>query len=273
MSVLAQKHVLIVGDETNQVHDIASTLKREGAVVETKVCSQVSASTVEKDKIDVIFLNHLHDDSHCSDFLLEVQQYRGTKVIPTFVLVNDRKAEIEKVLSYGAADYFTQKETVDSILNKVRIVMGESVNAAGNIVIDIGEAELPTSKTGIKVLVVEDDALLANLLSIRLEKSSFPYHINADGKNITKDLDEFNPDVVVLDLMLPGCSGFEVLEQIRNHENSKDVPVFIFSNRDSAEDKSKASSLGVSGFYVKAMTDLSELIKNITKAVENSKSK
>jgi len=63
--------------------------------------------------------------------------------------------------------------------------------------------------------------------------------------------------------MLPGRSGFEVLTEIKNDKKLSDVPVVVFSNRDGQEDRQKASELGAKGFYVKAMTDLSELIETI----------
>lgn len=263
MSVLAGKHVLIIGDETSQVHDIESTLKSEGAVITTTTCEGTSPDILEKNKIDVIFLNHLHENSHCVNLLKEIQARRDTKVLPIFVLVNNDKHDIEHALALGAADYFTPQETVKGILNKVRIVLGDSVNSAENTVIDIGKSKVDTNIRGIKVLIVEDDPLLANLLAIRLDKASFPYLINADGKGVIEDVESLSADVLILDLMLPGTSGFDVLAEIRKNEVHRDLPVFIFSNRDSDEDKKRAADLGVSGFYVKAMTDLSELIKAI----------
>lgn len=267
MSVLFQKHVLVVGDESTQIHDIHSALLREGSEVTVITCSEFSVEVIDKTKTSVIFLNHLHDNTHCESILQQLQQDRNTSRLPVFVLVPDNKTTIECVLALGAADYFTPLETVEGIMNKVRIVLGDSINSAGNNIIDLGETRHTTNRTGIKVLVVEDDALLANLLSIRLERAAFPYRLNKNGEGIIKDLTEFNPDILVLDLMLPGRSGFEVLEEIRNNETHKNLPVFIFSNRDSAEDKAKAIEFGVSGFYVKALTDLTTLIHNIERVV------
>ncbi len=267
MSVLSGKHVLVIGDETSQVHDIESALLREGAEIHTTTCSKTTPEMLEKKHIDLIFLNHLHENSHCISLLSEIQNKRDTKVLPIFSLVHDNQIDIEHALSLGAADYFTPKETVKSILNKVRIVLGDSVNSAENTVIDIGESDISTKTSGIKVLIVEDDPLLSNLLSISLQRASFPYHVNSDGRNVLDDLESFQPDVIVLDLMLPGISGFEVLEEIRKNNKYKNIPVLIFSNRDSFEDKKKASFLGVSGFYVKAMTDLSDLVRSIESVV------
>ncbi len=269
MSVLAKKHILVVGDETSQVHDLEVSLEREGATLFTATCEDSISELLEDKSIDIIFINHLHDDLHCVQMLEKIQSKRDTKVLPIFVLVNDNQTDIEHTLALGAADYFTPNETVKGIINKVRIVLGDPVNAADNTVIDIGKSYVQTKKRGVKVLIVEDDPLLANLLSIRLDKACFPHLVNPDGKDIISDIESFKPDVVILDIMLPGTSGFDVLAEIRGNETHKNLPVFIFSNRDSAEDKKKASDLVISGFFVKAMTDLSELVKSIEKVTHS----
>jgi DNA-binding response OmpR family regulator len=86
--------------------------------------------------------------------------------------------------------------------------------------------------------------------------------------NVLPAMRQFNPDVIVLDLMLPGRSGFEVLAEVKADDKLQQVPVIIFSNKDTAEDKQKAQDLGARGFYVKAMTDLSELIELIESLVK-----
>ncbi len=271
MSVLSGKHVLVIGDETSQVHDLEVSLEREGSVIYTSTCAETTHELIEDKQIDVMFINHLHDDSHCTELLEEIQSKRDTKVLPIFVLVNDNQKDIEHALALGAADYFTSNETAKGIMNKVRIVMGEPVNAADDTVIDIGDSTTVTKSSGTRVLIVEDDPLLANLLSIRLDKANFPYKINPDGQKIIADLDDFKPDVVILDIMLPGTSGFEVLAEIRGNKTHKDLPVFIFSNRDSDADKQKASDLVISGFFVKAMTDLTDLVKSIEKVTADNR--
>jgi DNA-binding response OmpR family regulator len=65
--------------------------------------------------------------------------------------------------------------------------------------------------------------------------------------------------------MLPGEDGFDLLKKIKSNPATAAVPVLIFSNKDSQEDRKLAAELGATGFYVKAMTDLSELLDIINR--------
>ena len=65
--------------------------------------------------------------------------------------------------------------------------------------------------------------------------------------------------------MLPGRDGFELLREIRADATITDMPVIIFSNRDTPEDRAAAQELGVKGFYIKALTDLTELMATLEK--------
>jgi DNA-binding response OmpR family regulator len=134
---------------------------------------------------------------------------------------------------------------------------------SGDSVIDITPAEVSVSKSGIKVYVVEDDPLLRNLLSIRFEKAEFEFEVNGNGDNVVSEVTTFQPAVIILDLMLPGKDGFEVLAELKESDATKNIPIIVFSNRDGVNDRKKAQELGAAGFYVKAMTDLSELVSKI----------
>jgi len=149
------------------------------------------------------------------------------------------------------------------VLSKIKATFGEEDLFSSSTVIDITPTKAHVTTTGIRVFVIEDDPLLRNLLSMKLERSNFPSEFSTDGANVLPQMYQFNPDVIILDLMLPGRSGFEVLTEIKNDKKLSDVPVVVFSNRDGQEDRQKASELGAKGFYVKAMTDLSELIETI----------
>jgi len=263
MSVLSSKTVLIVGDEHAHIHDLEESLVAHGVKIEHMACADVTATAVIDKKVDLVVLNHLHEGQACADVFNTLHTADMSGVIPVFALINGAESEIQDVLAHGAADYITPKEDIESITQKMKTIFGQGLNYSGDSVIDITPTSVAVSKSGIRVYVVEDDPLLRNLLSIRFEKAEFVYKVNGNGENAVDEVSEFNPAVVILDLMLPGKDGFEVLAELKSDEKTKDVPVIVFSNRDGVHDRKQAQELGAAGFYVKAMTDLSELISKI----------
>ena len=267
MSVLTSKHILVVGDENSQIHNLEQILKLHGMIIHTSTCDSVTPQMVEEQGIDMLLLNHLHEGEACKSMLNAVRSASLSKVIPIFILVEDSEEKIQEALSDGAADYITPDEDLDSIVQKMKTIFGQGDNS-GASAIDITPHVASVTSTGIKVYIIEDDPLLRNLLSIRLDKSSFPYEFSSDGKDTLPALDQFKPDIIILDLMLPGRSGLDVLAEIKADKRFVDIPVIVFSNRDGQDDRHKAKELGAVGFYVKAMTDLSELIETIESHVK-----
>lgn len=268
MSTLNGKQILLVGNDSPLLTDFAKTLQQHEVKVHKLSCDEVLPEKLENLEIDLIILNHLLGEGKGIDVLNKFRSANSNKVVPIFVLVEDSNEKIQEAISYGATDYLTPQDDIDSILQKTRAVFEESTAFSNSAAIDITPEEATITKTGIKVFVVEDDPLLRNLLSIRLARSSFPSEFNSDGKNVIAAMKQFKPDVVVLDLMLPGISGFDILSQIKEDEKLSMIPVIVFSNRDGQEERRKAKQLGANAFYVKAMTDLSELIEEIESLVK-----
>jgi DNA-binding response OmpR family regulator len=117
----------------------------------------------------------------------------------------------------------------------------------------------------IKVLIIEDDPLLGNLLSAKFAKSNIIYQFCRNGSDAMNMILQFKPTVIILDIMLPGKNGLDVLKEIREYNELIDLPVIIFSNKDNDADRKLARSLGSDTFLVKAMTDLNELVNIILK--------
>jgi len=116
-----------------------------------------------------------------------------------------------------------------------------------------------------RVLFVEDDEFLRSLTVKRLEKEGYDIEVAVDGENAISILEKAHPDVVLLDLLLPGKDGFEVLQTIRSTESVKTVPVVIFSNLGQKEDIDKAKALGVEEFLIKANFTLDDVVAKINK--------
>ncbi len=120
------------------------------------------------------------------------------------------------------------------------------------------------------VLVIEDDIFLCNLLEQRFNKEKFSFFIAKDGEIGIEKVKEKKPDLVLLDVLLPGIDGYEVLKRIKVDPDLADIPVIILSNFGQKNDIEKAKQLGAMKFLVKATSDLDDIIKNIKNVLQGS---
>lgn len=127
------------------------------------------------------------------------------------------------------------------------------------------------SATGPLILVVEDDPLLSDLVSRKFgaEKINMEYAPTGELalELIKKDP---KPNLILLDIRLPGIDGFEVLRQVKEDSATKDIPVIIFSNFGEDSDIARAKELGANKFIVKVSLSLDEVVNLVrTSATEN----
>lgn len=115
------------------------------------------------------------------------------------------------------------------------------------------------------VLVVEDDVFLVKAYQVKLEKEGFEVWVAMDGKEANAMLTKQPPSVVLLDMMLPFASGFDILQSIRNVESWKQVPVIVLTNLGQNQDIERAKTLGVAEYLVKANTKISDIAEKAKK--------
>lgn len=114
-----------------------------------------------------------------------------------------------------------------------------------------------------KVMIIEDDRFLSSLIKARLEKDGFAIAQAFDGEEAIKLLKQVRPDVVVLDLIMPRVTGFEVLEAISINPELNRVPVVILSNLAQDSDIQKAKGLGAIEYFVKVRVSIDDLVNKI----------
>lgn len=110
-----------------------------------------------------------------------------------------------------------------------------------------------------KILIVDDDSNIAELISLYLMKECFETSIAYDGEEALLEFERFHPDLMILDLMLPGIDGYEVCRQIR--KTSK-VPVIMLSAKGETFDKVLGLELGADDYMVKPF-DSKELVARV----------
>ncbi|MDO8893217.1 MAG: response regulator [Sulfurimicrobium sp.] len=101
------------------------------------------------------------------------------------------------------------------------------------------------------ILSVEDDPLLAQLLALLLTREGFDVRHAADGKAMFRTLDDTVPDLVLLDVMLPDTSGFQLLEWIRKQPQLADLPVIMLTAQIGEEDVMHGLRAGADGYIFK----------------------
>lgn len=115
------------------------------------------------------------------------------------------------------------------------------------------------------ILLTEDEPLLANLLKQRLERESFRVFHAKDGEEAIKMISEAMPDLMLLDLILPKMSGFEVMEKISQTPElaALNVPIVVISNLGQEGDVKKAQSFGAVGYFIKAQLSFEDLVSQV----------
>jgi len=117
-----------------------------------------------------------------------------------------------------------------------------------------------------KILLIEDEPFLSSLLKNRLQREGFEVNIAKDGEEATKFLKSSPLDLILLDIILPKKSGFEIMEDIKSDPELSDkinIPIIIISNLSQPEDIQKSKQLGAIEYFVKAKTSIDELVSKI----------
>ncbi len=109
------------------------------------------------------------------------------------------------------------------------------------------------------MMIVEDDAVLVNALTLSLEDEGYEISVATDGEEAEKKILSEKPDLILLDLLLPIKSGFEVLKVIRANEATKNIAVVILTNFEQETSVDEGMRLGAKDYIVKANIDIKDI--------------
>lgn len=118
-----------------------------------------------------------------------------------------------------------------------------------------------------KIVLVEDDTMLAEIYQIQLRQAGFSCLIAANGVVGVGMIKSELPDLVLLDLMLPELSGDQVLKTMRENDWGKDIPVLVLTNISEAEAPDGLHELGIEGYIVKANLSNDQLVQKVSEIV------
>ncbi|MBI3932891.1 MAG: response regulator [Acidobacteria bacterium] len=223
--------VLVVDDEPDFLRVMRTYLEEEGFSVLTAMTAGEGAEIASRRHPDVILLDLLLPDRSGLDLLRSLKEDPGTRGIP--VLVVSIANDSPKALSLGAAECLMKPVDRLSIVSRVKRLLNGSAGRE------------PT------VLVVDDETDTVDFIRDTLRTEGFRVLVAYDGRQALDVMARQRPDLILLDIMMPELSGFEVLEAMGRNEATAGIPVVVLTARGDDVDAQKGLALGARKYMSK----------------------
>lgn len=120
-----------------------------------------------------------------------------------------------------------------------------------------------SSKTPKKILFVEDDDALAGVYLVRLQAEGFDVKRVSNGEEALAAATSYKPDLVLLDVMMPKVSGFDVLDILRNTPETANLKIVMLTALSQEADRKRAQELGVDDYLVKSQVVITDVISRL----------
>jgi signal transduction histidine kinase/DNA-binding response OmpR family regulator len=234
--------ILVVDDEPDVLRLMRKYLEDEGFSVVTASTAAEGAAAARGRRPDVILLDLMLPDRSGFDLLETLKKDAATASIPVMVvsIMNDAV----RGLTLGASEYLVKPVERGAITSTVRRLLDGRVGGD------------PT------VLVVDDEIDTAELLRDTLRAEGFRAQVAHHGRQALELIARKRPDLVILDIMMPGLSGFEVLEALRRDPQTASIPVLVLTARGEAADQKRGLDLGAKR-YINKPFDVRALITEV----------
>ncbi|MFH1979356.1 MAG: response regulator [Patescibacteria group bacterium] len=268
---MQKKKILIIEDEKALLMAMKSKLEANGYEIFVAEDGELGQKLILEKKPDLVLLDITLPKKSGFEILEDLKK-EGVD-IPVMIISNtDQKVEVERAQELGVKDYIIKtNSSPDEVLKKIERVIGVSVDSQPKEKLKTKETQGVISSDSIPdhpdgkytVLVVEDDEFLREVISEKLLKEGFDVMAAIDAEGALKQTEDKKPHIILLDLLLPGMSGFELLEKFKEDRSISDIPVVILSNLGQQSDKEKALAGGAVDYLVKADHTPIEIVRRV----------
>ena len=119
------------------------------------------------------------------------------------------------------------------------------------------------------ILIIEDEKILAGMYRDKFNQAGFRVFWAPDAEEGLKLAKKKLPDLIILDILLPGENGIYFLEKLKKDKKSAEIPIIVFSNFDDPEIKRQSLALGVKNYLIKTSYNPEDMMKEVKKYLKN----
>ncbi|MEK7639991.1 MAG: response regulator [Patescibacteria group bacterium] len=261
--------IAIIEDEDILREVLAKKFEQEGFTVLQAADGQAGLALIQKSKLDIILLDIVMPKMNGYDVLKQIPV--DPNAPPVIIIANSgQPVEIDRAMNLGARTYLVKAQnTPAQIVEKVQSIL--------HIVVPAKQQTTTTSNiedvedaNGVRILLVEDDQFLRELMVTKLKREGFRVFVAVDGREGMTMIQTERPQLVLLDIILPGLDGFSVLQQTRASTDPKvaSIPIVLLSNLGQDSDVQKGRQLGANDYLIKANLTIDEIIKKVRKYIK-----
>jgi len=257
MTTDKKEKILIIEGDGDFGESISEALKKEGYNTFLVKNGAEAMKSIVDTLPHLILLDVVLTGADGYDILEKKQAEPLLAKIPVFLLstqgvpINMRRVPTGSVADFLMALHMSPAEVIE----KVNRHFGHEAT--------MGAADASADANKKKILWVEDDKLIGTILAKKLISSGFDLFHAKNGEEALEALKSSIPDAVVVDLMLPGMTGFDILQKMQMDPQLKKIPTMVLSNLSKPSDIEKAKMLGAKKFLVKAATSLDQIVEEI----------
>lgn len=251
---MTNKKILIIEDDTTLLELLKERLEKKGYDVIFEKNGRNGLFTAKHEMPDLTLLDIMLPEMDGISVLKEIRKDDATKSLPVIVISNSgQPVEIEEIKSLKVFDYLIKTEfNPDELMQKINIFFNEK------------------DQNKIKILIIEDDKFLKEILSKKFIKEGMNV-IKAETAEVALEiLKTEKPQIILLDLLLPGMHGFEFIKKLKKDSAISHIPIIVLSNFNEEKDIQTALSLGAKEFLVKAMSTPDEIVKKVKEIITKS---
>ena len=230
-------------------------------------------------KPDLILLDILLPVMNGYEILEAKKKDTAISEIPVIVVSNSgQPVEINRALALGVKDYLVKAQfDPEEVLVKVRMQLNKDVSSPEKISDSVSKEKKEKSAIGTlrgkTIMWVEDDQFLSDIIARKLSVEGATLIHASDYEGAMKELKDKTPDLILLDILLSGIDGFEILRQLKDNPKRKAIPVILLSNLGQRSDIDKGKQLGAARFLLKATITLDQILDEIKTVLKKKNNK
>ncbi len=256
-----KKKIVIVEDEEVLLELLKNKLEGAGFFVDVARDGLIGFDLIKRVHPDLVLLDMMLPGLTGFGVLEKMKEAGLLPATPVLIISNSgQPIETERAVALGVRDYMIKVNfDPNEVLMRVQALLEAEKNRAGIAARDPSSAP-STSGT---VLIVEDDSLLQDLLNQRFIQGGHRVLKAHDAEEARRLLTAETPDAILLDLVLPGMNGIAFLEELKQGQNTRSIPVVIVSNLGQREEVEKGLALGAADYVVKAHISPGEIVRKV----------